>query len=1795
MAQQKKPTTSRGVTTKLRHKVFSVVMSVILVLGISPGFALAQGAAPTPDMTLTTENVGMEVQNGATLESVLAAIGELSNDPRGFSASDADSVEGIWADYEALSAEDQATVDNTFNHPSGDGQSYGRVLEAALWAVRSYSTDVGTTLADGTYTPESSVSDKGKSDSSRVRNWWVESVVVENGQATANIYVTSGAATAGKLTSYPSVWIGGQTIPRAADNTFPIPVDLNGTTYFGGISSSMPRPIMYTLQTTIDEPDIEEEAVELTVVNNAGNMFSVDDEKKAVVASDGSTVALPMKSTTNYVEAYVGTYAEAAAATSTIAIAEDKTFTLPMDTLRSGEPTAVSFKADSWQERIVTVNLEAKTITINESAADYTAVNAAIEAAPTKQGSYTDSSWTALQAAINAVVTGKFASQQAEVDAMAQAIRDAIDALQIPGSTESLADGVYQLPGLEAGPSAMFNHFIDRSRVLIVDGDKATVKFTTDGSTASIQKYTKLALGKSSELVETSYQASLPEGTTIIDGALVDADGSGTDKYTFEIELPKADIEAMLADDVPEDIYIVLWNKEGSSADKIPGWYKPGNDIYLKLGTEAVPATTQDVAIPVVNAKTGEAIAGATVTVSDSNETEAVPSEGLYTLEIGATYSIAVAADGFRTATANFTPAAGESIKALSIWPLDYHYWMQVRGTQRIAEQTDSLHNKGEVVKIKAAADAEATVVEPPTGTYYEFHDLQVGETYTISVDAPEGYALVTTREWSVPDHGYVNETDGETHWETTFTVTDEKEFLGNLIVYFVEYEPESNVDWTAVDNALAKVPGQKAGKLSYFTEESAAPVTAAVNAVDRSSTDQEAVDGMAAAIEDSLKGLVPKDGRYEVTFDKANSTPYYVYEGLPKSTKTHGVGVLVVENGEMSLEAVVQGSSYGYARVGTKDEAIAAAPDANTPPAGTITLTENAVDSANRDVVLPVAKFNEQLQYAYHSSNLERYDWLVGWYDHGLIFRANSVTSLEEEGPLELTITNNTGMFKAETAYVETDTEGNKTLVMALSGTGYQILVPGTYEQAVAGGDAADNWIRGYQNAAGKLEFRIPLEEGVSYMPMVAVSNSYYTKYQDGQNPLERAFYPRQLEVDLEAATLTTGDYEFSKQIAVTNNVKMFKPGDTATLECVGGPNSNNYAATLVLPMQNNTMIEAFVGTYDEAVAASSTIVLAEGNTFSIPVKWVETFGDPTTAVSLANGEPFYLSFKSDKSWYERIATLDEEAGTLVFDTSAADYAAVEAAQAKAPTKQGSYTDASWQRLQEALAAVKTGRFKSQQAEVDAMAKAIEDAVAGLVNPSALNASIKAAQDAEKGISTADPKTLVPGTKYVPAAQKKALDNAIDAAKKVAGKADATQAEVDAAKKAVDDAKAAFNKAVKTASTDKAALNKSIKAASDDAKTAKTSANGKDVAHNDKWVPAATAKALANSIAAAQKVAANKNATQKQIDAAKADVDAKKAAFDKAKKAGSRDVWHRLSGQTRYSTMQTIVKSGWKATGGTVIVATGKNFPDALSAAGIAGIEDAPILITDSDSLTAETKAELQRLKPKKVIIAGGPAAVSANTANAIRSTTGVTPTRLYGATATATAAELNKAYKGKWAPTAIVATRKSFADALSAAPISYAKHYPIFLTETDGTISKDVVAAMKACGIKNVIVVGGTGAVPNATVSTLAKNGISMQKRLGGATRYETSAQIANWGLANGLAANNMGVATGQNFPDALCGAALTGKKGSVLVLADDSNAANAAVAKAKKASIGDGYVYGGEAVVGTKTWSALEAATK
>ncbi|MBT8240922.1 MAG: cell wall-binding repeat-containing protein, partial [Acidimicrobiia bacterium] len=85
-----------------------------------------------------------------------------------------------------------------------------------------------------------------------------------------------------------------------------------------------------------------------------------------------------------------------------------------------------------------------------------------------------------------------------------------------------------------------------------------------------------------------------------------------------------------------------------------------------------------------------------------------------------------------------------------------------------------------------------------------------------------------------------------------------------------------------------------------------------------------------------------------------------------------------------------------------------------------------------------------------------------------------------------------------------------------------------------------------------------------------------------------------------------------------------------------------------------------------------------------------------------------------------------------------------------------------------------------------------------------------------------------------------------------------------------------------------------------------------------------------------------------------------------------------RLWGSDRYSTAAAICQAGYTTATSVVYVGVGDNFPDALAAGPVAGIQGGPILLTGTDVLPSATIAELSRIRPDAIVIVGGTGVVS-------------------------------------------------------------------------------------------------------------------------------------------------------------------------------------------------------------------------
>ena len=153
----------------------------------------------------------------------------------------------------------------------------------------------------------------------------------------------------------------------------------------------------------------------------------------------------------------------------------------------------------------------------------------------------------------------------------------------------------------------------------------------------------------------------------------------------------------------------------------------------------------------------------------------------------------------------------------------------------------------------------------------------------------------------------------------------------------------------------------------------------------------------------------------------------------------------------------------------------------------------------------------------------------------------------------------------------------------------------------------------------------------------------------------------------------------------------------------------------------------------------------------------------------------------------------------------------------------------------------------------------------------------------------------------------------------------------------------------------------------------------------------------------------------------------------------------------------------------------------------------------------------------------------------------------------------------------------------------------WPILLADNGSSLNNDVINALKTCKISEVIIVGGKLAVTEGVENRLKAAGIKIKTRWSGDNAVKTSIKIAEEGIALGLSPDKMGIATSQNYPDALAGAALCGKNRSVLLLADDKAMAGVSFPAKYKTKINRAYVFGGTFAVGVKTFTHLVCASQ
>jgi putative cell wall-binding protein len=263
-----------------------------------------------------------------------------------------------------------------------------------------------------------------------------------------------------------------------------------------------------------------------------------------------------------------------------------------------------------------------------------------------------------------------------------------------------------------------------------------------------------------------------------------------------------------------------------------------------------------------------------------------------------------------------------------------------------------------------------------------------------------------------------------------------------------------------------------------------------------------------------------------------------------------------------------------------------------------------------------------------------------------------------------------------------------------------------------------------------------------------------------------------------------------------------------------------------------------------------------------------------------------------------------------------------------------------------------------------------------------------------------------------------------------------------------------------------------------------------------------------------------------------------------------------RIAGNDRYDTSAKLSESVFgDMSVANIVVASGADFPDALSASGLAGTVGSPILLVAKDSVPSAIADEITRIASDDVTttvwVVGGPVAVSPDTMAALGALPGVEATqRVFGPDRFETSAEVCALVAAiqddGFVESAFAANGLNFPDALAVSPVAYANGWPVLLVGQNA-VPPSVSDVIASTGIDTTVVLGGEAVVSGGVYTAL-----NADDRWAGSDRYGTAVDIAESAIDGGFAdADYVGVASGVMFPDALSGGPVAGSYGGVMML--------------------------------------------
>ncbi|WP_066172838.1 S8 family serine peptidase [Bacillus marinisedimentorum] len=256
-----------------------------------------------------------------------------------------------------------------------------------------------------------------------------------------------------------------------------------------------------------------------------------------------------------------------------------------------------------------------------------------------------------------------------------------------------------------------------------------------------------------------------------------------------------------------------------------------------------------------------------------------------------------------------------------------------------------------------------------------------------------------------------------------------------------------------------------------------------------------------------------------------------------------------------------------------------------------------------------------------------------------------------------------------------------------------------------------------------------------------------------------------------------------------------------------------------------------------------------------------------------------------------------------------------------------------------------------------------------------------------------------------------------------------------------------------------------------------------------------------------------------------------------------------RLSGNSRIHTAIELSKKGWPngldSAEKSVIIARSDNPADALSSASLAGVKDAPILLTHSSTLPSSLETELRRLKAQKIYLLGGNNAIDHTIETKLSNNYKVV--RISGKDRFDTALKINEVAGTYKNGEAILVNGITVADALSASAWAAAENIPVYLTKST-SLPRDMPT-----NINKVTIFGGRNAVSPEIEHELNSKGIKTL-RIAGDDRFKTNIKAASLipQPSSMLLVRGTSISSEyEDYPDAVAAAGLANRLNSNIIL--------------------------------------------